>query len=374
MSTWRDVLICTVGTSLKSNLERQDDPDFRKDLDRGYAKGLAKKLLEQKPDNRLCGAEINSVSSIIKQRYLNDTVRLLFLVSDTPDGKFLGEVLRQYYGQKNNSYHFQKVEVQSLKGLTDADSQLFRTEGLRNLVRAISQVVQEVGSERIVINATGGYKAQISFAGMIGQALEIPVCYLFERFSEVIELPPQPISMDLTFWLENVDTFYVLATDEAEDNPAQNEPRFATLVDEITIDGRRLIGLSPVGQLFHEMFRHRLNIQRPIIMPPDSGLTASDKDIKFEDENKGKHLGLATYLDRIRDLPYVKRIYTYYYNPDLPKINYFRRSSSGDNSHVEGGYSDGKATTKFDVVTTAVTASQRDVVIADLMEKIANRY
>ncbi|MEA2059529.1 MAG: hypothetical protein U9P10_03190 [Thermodesulfobacteriota bacterium] len=70
-------------------------------------------------------------------------------------------------------------------------------------MRIIGEIVRAYGSEQILINATGGYKAQISFAGMIGQALDIPVCYMFERFAEVIELPPQPVSLDLGFWIEN---------------------------------------------------------------------------------------------------------------------------------------------------------------------------
>ena len=35
---------------------------------------------------------------------------------------------------------------------------------------------------------------------------------------------------------------------------------------------------------------------------------------------------------------------------------------------MEGGFSDGKATTKFNVVTTAETEGQRDTVLADLKE------
>ncbi|WP_449243784.1 hypothetical protein [Desulfobacca acetoxidans] len=59
MPMWRDVLICTVGISLKADLERQAAPDCRQDLERCYAKGVAKKLLALNPDDRLCGAEIN---------------------------------------------------------------------------------------------------------------------------------------------------------------------------------------------------------------------------------------------------------------------------------------------------------------------------
>lgn len=64
----------------------------------------------------------------------------------------------------------------------------------------------------------------------------------------------------------------------------------------------------------------------------------------------------------------MKRIESFYYNPDLPIRNYFRKTSKGDVSKVEGGFSDGKATTKFNVVITAETEGQRDAVLADLNE------
>jgi len=373
MSHWRDVLVCTVGTSLKTNLEKSEEAGIRSALEQKNVKGLSLELLNQSPEDRLCGAEINSITSIIKQGHLNNKRRLVYLVSDTEDGKFLGQVLTQYYENHNNPYQFQKVEFHPLEGLADATPKRFRTEGLRNLVRAIAQVVNEEGSETMVINATGGYKAQIAFAGMIGQALEIPVCYLFERFSEVIELPPQPISLDLSFWLENVDQFYDLADNEARENPSQRDHRFATLVDAIDINGQTVIGLSPVGQLFHETFRHRFKIQRQRILPPASGIAPEEKAIKYEDQNSKKHSGLSYYLGRIRKVPYVNRLYTHYYNPGLPGKNYFRKSATGEVSQIEGGYSDGKALTKFDVVTTAATSAQRDAALADLREQLQTK-
>jgi CRISPR/Cas system-associated protein Csm6 len=101
------------------------------------------------------------------------------------------------------------VQTEVIQGLSDASPHVFRTEGLRNLVRSIAGVVRRHGAQVTLINATGGYKAQISFAGMIGQTLEIPVCYLFEGFSDVITLPPQPIALDLRFWLNNAYPFTV---------------------------------------------------------------------------------------------------------------------------------------------------------------------
>jgi len=49
----------------------------------------------------------------------------------------------------------------------------FRSKGLGNLVRIIAQYKHDNQNAEILINATGGYKAQIS----IGQGLDIPVFY-----------------------------------------------------------------------------------------------------------------------------------------------------------------------------------------------------
>ena len=48
----------------------------------------------------------------------------------------------------------------------------------------------------MAIDTTGGYKAQIAVAVVLGQALGIPVFYKHEKFSETIAFPPLPISLD----------------------------------------------------------------------------------------------------------------------------------------------------------------------------------
>jgi len=362
----RNVLICTVGTSLKGNMQRQENGRFSELMTAGNVKALSLALSEIGAEERLAGAEINSITSILKKGLLTGREYLYLLVSDTEDGILIGDILKSYYGRHQNPRCFDYVQNRVIKGLSDESPHRFRTEGLRNLVKTIAEVVRRHGSQAILINATGGYKAQISFAGMIGQALEIPVCYLFERFSEVIELPPQPVSLDLSFWLENAKLFFDLAHDDAKSNPAEKDERFSSLVDEVDEDGKRIIGLSPTGQLFHETFQYRFLQQREALLPPDSGLAPNDKVIKYEDKNKGKHSGLKVYLDRIREVRYVIRIFTYYHNPALSLKNYFRASSKGDLSKIEGGYSDGKATTKFDLVTTAKNEMERNAAIVDL--------
>lgn len=362
----RNVLVCTVGTSLKGNIERTSDSNLKKLLTEKNVKGLALALKDIDPLDRLMGAEINSIAGILKKSLLKERIYLYLLVSDTSDGEYIGNVLQRYYGQVS-AHGFEKTTAIRIQGLSDESPRRFQNEGLRNLVKAMAEIVRRHGSQSVLINATGGYKAQISFAGMIGQALEIPVCYLFERFSEVIELPPQPISMDMGFWLSNASLFFELAGDGVETNPVEIDARFSSLVETV-VEGEKLLGLSAIGQLFHETFQYRFQRQRETLLPPDSGLPPEDKTIKYEDKNKGKHRGIDTYLKKICQRPYVTRIYTHYYNPGLPQKIGFRPSTVGDLSQVEGIYSDGKATTKFDIVTTARTEDQRHALLVDLRD------
>lgn len=366
----KHTLVCTVGTSLTSNLERT--PDYRELLTfyhQGRLNALVAGLLALPPDHRLLGAEINSITSIMKRGLLQRRIRLSLLVSATEDGEKIGRLLTQYYLERKNPYCFEKADWQRLAGLTDENPQSFRSEGLRHLVTAIASIAREQGSEHIIINATGGYKAQISFAGLIGQALEIPVCYLFERFSEVIELPPQPVSLDLSLWLKHAADFYDMAQDQGEENPAPKDPRLDSLVDEIVVDDKKVVGLSAMGQLFHESFRYRFKQQRSLLLPPASNLDPDNKRVQYESNLGPRPPGIEAWFKGILRLPYVTGIYTFYYHADLPRANYFRPSSKGAVSQIEGGFSDGTATSKFNVLITANNKDQRDAAIADLCER-----
>lgn len=365
----RDILICTVGTSLIGNLKRGAAGPAAA-LDAGNARRLAVELAGMNPGDRILGAEINSVDSIVRQGLLSAPGALHLLVSDTDDGRFTGETLKAYFRSPRQAHRFETAVYRVVEGLTDSDPGRFKNEGLRNLVRLIADVVRKNGPERVLINATGGYKAQISFAGLIGQALGVPVCYMFERFSEVIELPPQPVSFDLRFWLDNASVFYELDSGLITDSPDfPGDERFETLVEKIPENENYLVALSAAGQLFHESFRMRFQKDKTALLPPPCGLDPEDKKIVYEDKNANKHAGLKTHLERIMETPYVKRIFTHYYNPSLPRPNRFRKSAKGESSQVEGWYSFAGATTKFDITTTAATPEQQSACIVDLMER-----
>lgn len=366
----KDVMICTVGTSLFGNLRAGGKEALWGLLEKGDSKDIASKLLSVDPDDRLCGAEINSNFSIFKNGVLKRRNSLYLLVSDTGQGRQTGDVLRHYYTNSKNPWRFEKVEVIEILGLSHESAEKFRSEGLKNLVKKIAEVLRKEGKERVLINSTGGYKAQISFAGIIGQALGIPVYYMFEGFSSVIELPPQPVALDPRFWLQNVELFYDLSESGVlEGCPVPDDERFHTLVEAVDVDGKTYYELTALGLLFHESHREQFRAKASEYLPPKAGIPPGKKKIIYEDGNARKHRGLEAFLKRFRDLEFVKGIRTFYYNKDLPRKTYFKVATKNRPFEIESCYTDGKATTKFALVTTAQTLLQARAAVADLKER-----
>ena len=237
---------------------------------------------------------------------------MIFLVSDTEDGKNTGQVLRLYYNNQRNKLKFEDVNFRVLEGLRDDDVKAFKQQGLKNLVREISTEVRKCTPEVIAINATGGYKAQISFAGMIGQALGIPVYYLFEKFSEVIELPPQPVALDLAFWLNNYLLFAQLedeqTIEESKIESNLDNEYLYSLIDKEPEGETNLVSLSAMGVLFNERSRLQFAKQETTILSliPKDETEPSRKAINLRNDH-GKDI-LQAFSERICYSPYVKKI------------------------------------------------------------------
>ena len=82
----RNTLICTVGTSLFNNLSRSEESLQKPFKDKNWNQ-LALELVKLPNTDRVCGAEINSITSICEKNLISEKINLFFLVSDTEDGK-----------------------------------------------------------------------------------------------------------------------------------------------------------------------------------------------------------------------------------------------------------------------------------------------
>lgn len=380
--TPRDILICTVGTSLLSNARRQEESPLHACAARGDWAGIAAELLRLPPEHRECGAEINSIASMVRGGWLPERTRLLLLVSDTPDGRDTGEILTAYFHSPACPVGFGNTAAVTVAGLQDSDPRAFRNKGLRELVRIIGDAARRYGANRMAINATGGYKAQISFAGLIGQSLGMPVYYLFEAFSEVIDLPPQPVALDFALWLEHYDLLSRLEQANLlprKEVPADLDDRLLALLHMEEIDGAEWAALSPIGELFHMTYRLQFPeaAKRSHLLPPelpDARRRAPTRELV--DQHWG-HLGprfveeSLLFLRQVYDeRRYVRGFHTFYTNPDLASATAFRAAQQGARPCIELTYGSGGKTAKFEVeVDEGATMPQVRAAVADLQER-----
>jgi putative CRISPR-associated protein (TIGR02619 family) len=394
-----NTLICTLGTSLfKPNLfglpsmenyqdwlskqPKQDQQYLSSDLianlknavDNKAWKILAENLVNIPGTTRLCGAEINSITDIIKRQYCEDKCLLLFCHSDTEEGEYIASILRYYYEAKGHQSNLHKIEF-----LQDKEPKLFRTKGLRNLAKTISRVIYNQGSKYCAINATGGYKAQIAIGVLIGQALSIPVYYKHELFSEIISFPPMPIGLDFNLWLKTNELLTALERWEKikgivekhdiekmvklPDEYEKWDERIETLIERIEIDGITYLEISPTGQIFHETFKGRFESVRSQVLP-SSVPKIEKQQPRLPRHNWGNaETPILNFINKIvEDCPYVRACYTDYWNPDLPSPVLFHLKGE----EIEGIFSNGTWTVKFIVETSATTPEQRDACVADL--------
>ena len=367
-------LLCTVGTSLLGNLgglakaQGEGDKGERKQaLAKAYQEKswseVASLLSQHDPHERVCGAEINSVASMLEKEYISKGCGLFFFYSDTTNGKEIAEVLKAFYEKSGHS----PVEAIAIPSLQDQDPKAFRTKGLRNLARKLCEIVRQYGTTSCAINATGGYKAQIAIAVMLGQALGIPVYYKHELFSEIISFPPMPISLDFELWMRMSGMLFNLEDEEPlpfGDYEEGWDERFESLVEREWIDGKEFLVLSATGQIFHDTFRERFRSERDAILPVRA---INKKAPRLERAGSpGTHPEVQRFMQKVTDeTPFVVSCSTHYYNPDLSKKTRFHLAQGA----IECVFSKGSYCVKFIVETTATTEGQKNAAIAYMNDK-----
>jgi len=238
------IILVTVGTSLITNAQKALG---RQELNE---QEIANYLRHTDP--KRASAETNSLS-----RLLEEGDKLVFMHSQTEEGRFCAEALRRHY--ENEGY---RGEVCEIPDLTYTESR-FKMRGLRSLVATMVGRIRRGRKEeyRIIINATGGFKAEIAYATLIGLLFDVPVYYIHEAFRDIIQMPPTPISWDYSL-LANYEEFFEWVNSHFR-TTAEVDSRLQGLADKdklhlLLVEEEGYTFLSPAGEAFYEAYRERL--------------------------------------------------------------------------------------------------------------------
>lgn len=254
-------LICTTGSSLLDNLRKISDQnssssDLHVAYDKKDWKRVAKVLLNMDPVSRQCGVEINTIWELHNRKNFA-LENLVFLISDTLDGKITGTILENYFSLRTD-LSLRNVICDRVEKLQHDNPNEFKVDGLRNFVQKITEYSQKFGgSGEVAINATGGYKAQIALATIIGQVLNLPVFYKYENFAEIINFPPLPISLDYHIFATNAPLLTDLERGKVFSRSEFEEldERVRFFLDEVEVEDKILFALNPIGQVYLSAFR-----------------------------------------------------------------------------------------------------------------------
>lgn len=239
-------VISTVGTSLLGNTSNS----------RVNPGGLdAPALLRRDPQR--ASAEANAITRLASP---GDT--LVFLHSDTDDGERCATFLAAHFAGLGHP-----VRRERIAGL-NYNEKGFVSQGLRSLVRLLAGEIRAAGraGQRPVINATGGFKAEIAYATAVGLMFHVPVSYIHERFGDVVTLPASPVGWDYSLFAWCREFFDWL--DEEPRPTARVQARLMALPESVALlvedapDGHSY--LSPLGEAYLEAFRGQPDGRRPL--------------------------------------------------------------------------------------------------------------
>lgn len=176
---------------------------------------------------------------------------MILIYSQTPDGSFCAERLKEYAERKGLS-----TEIRQANELSYSDAETFN-RGLSRLVRVLAETIRSArGQGEVAIAATGGFKAEIAIANLVGALLGAPVYYIYEQFEQLIKLEPIPITLEPD-WLRGGAGKVLLQKLTANDCPERQEVdsllkadgRLEILLESDEIDGTEIVCANVLGEL-----------------------------------------------------------------------------------------------------------------------------
>lgn len=187
-------ILTTVGISLLQNAKRHHG------LPRGESPS------DQQLSNYLRhedAKEVSAETNALHRLGLQSDDRIVFLHSATQKSAVCAEFLSRHYAGSVDS-----ISTREIQDLSYEEGK-FKLRGLRSLVGTLTELIEEAQGEgrEVLINATGGFKAEIAFSTLVGLLFDVPVYYIHERFRDIVEMPVLPIDWDYSLLYDHRDLF-----------------------------------------------------------------------------------------------------------------------------------------------------------------------
>jgi putative CRISPR-associated protein (TIGR02619 family) len=260
-------------------------------------------------------------NSLLKVATPDDEIVLLY--TNTPEGIRCVRQVQNYL----ESQGWNQLRLCQL--ILEQNEAQFERQGLRHLVDTLIGEITKAQQQRreVIINATGGFKAEIAYTTMVGMIFQVPVKYIYQDFQQPITFPALPVTWNIDLLLEYDHFFEWIDT---EPRPQfEVEQRLKAIPDRDRViqlllppDPTGIIYLSPAGDILWQRVSQQRKLTATIADPPDSEVPTTEK-LSRSLKGKKHHFpqGTKEFAEKVANLPAVEEIISSHFeNTTLSRV------------------------------------------------------
>lgn len=335
-------ILTTTGISLLSNTARE--------LKKPLASVTDEELRHffQQVGAATAAAETNSLLKIAQP---DDQVVLLY--TTTSAGERCAKEIQRYLQGQNWS----KVSLRKLP--LELNESQFERQGLRELVNILIDEISKAQREQreVIINATGGFKAEIAYTTMVGMIFQVPIKYMYQDFEQPITLPVLPISWNIDLLLEYESFFEWLDEEPRKESEVKQRLKAIVETDQERIrqillpaDLEGYIFLSPAGEILWKRVAQQRELAEFVEDPVASTIPVADKISSSIDEDKHHYpKGTLAFAKKLAQLDAVEEIIGGFFEPTILR----RIKKIEDDGSIRVLWADDKKANNITIRTTA---------------------
>jgi putative CRISPR-associated protein (TIGR02619 family) len=335
-------ILTTTGTSLLNNAARE--------LKKSQASVTDEELRHffKQVGAAAATAETNSLLKIARP---DDEVILLY--TTTSAGERCAKEVERYL----QSHNWSNVRLKKLP--LELNESQFERHGLRALVNILIDEINKAQRQQreVIINATGGFKAEIAYTTMVGMIFQVPIKYIYQDFQQPITLPALPISWNIDLLLEYESFFEWLDTEPRQQSeinqrlkaiPESDRARILQLL--LPADSEGCIFLSPAGEILWKRVAQQRELAELVEDPPPSAVSVADKISSSLGEEKHHYpKGTLAFAQKLAELNPVEEIIGGFFEPTTLR----RVKKVDDDGSIRVLWADNEKATNITIRTTA---------------------
>lgn len=179
--------LCTTGTSIARGI----DPALFGENPENYRRAIQQRVAKEQESGDFL-QKISAETNGLSRCGIGKADEVILIHTETGDGEICAEAVRDLVTDAWGC----DCRLVRVEGLQVRDPRKFRKEGVQNLFRSLDRLRNERWGRELLLNVTGGFKAVVPFMTLYGLIHRLDVVYLYETSSELITLPPVPVSFD----------------------------------------------------------------------------------------------------------------------------------------------------------------------------------